>query len=124
MRNQLGLGQRTRQLYSARRFAGIRHLVLHRIEVVQIQQGNSNVSFIYDSVGITLIPVMREVNASGQSTDTIFHNVGDLVGATVHLFMVERLRAERPFSSPGELVAQIEGDIGQARSLLQGEGSR
>ena len=44
---------------------------------------------------------------------------GDLVGATVHLFMVERLREERAFSSPGELVEQIEHDVQQARSLLR-----
>jgi riboflavin kinase/FMN adenylyltransferase len=43
---------------------------------------------------------------------------GELVGEMVHLFFAERLRRERPFSTPGELVTQIERDVERARLLL------
>ena len=42
----------------------------------------------------------------------------ELGGAMLHVFLTERLRDEVPFSSPGELVAQIEEDIQRARELL------
>ncbi len=43
---------------------------------------------------------------------------GDLYGATLDIAFVARLRDERPFPSPRELVEQIERDIVAARAIL------
>jgi riboflavin kinase/FMN adenylyltransferase len=43
---------------------------------------------------------------------------GDLYGATLRVELVERIREERSFASPGELVAQIEDDVLAARRIL------
>jgi riboflavin kinase/FMN adenylyltransferase len=43
---------------------------------------------------------------------------GDLYDRTVRVAFVERLRDERRFAGPGELVAQIHADIAQARATF------
>lgn len=43
----------------------------------------------------------------------------DLYGKNIKVFFTRRLREERRFSSPGELVEQIRIDINQARTALQ-----
>jgi riboflavin kinase/FMN adenylyltransferase len=40
---------------------------------------------------------------------------GDLVGRSVELYFLERLRDERRFPSPSDLVAQIHADIEAVR---------
>jgi riboflavin kinase/FMN adenylyltransferase len=44
---------------------------------------------------------------------------GDLYGEQIHIQFVERLRAERRFSSADALRAQIEKDVANAREILQ-----
>lgn len=44
----------------------------------------------------------------------------DLYGLSIELVFVDRLRDERKFSGPEELLAQIDGDIIRAREILAG----
>jgi riboflavin kinase/FMN adenylyltransferase len=59
----------------------------------------------------------------GKSDRTVeVHILGfeaDLYGWELTIELVERLRAEMKFASPGELAAQIKQDVEQARSILE-----
>ncbi len=46
---------------------------------------------------------------------------GDIYGKNITVFFIERLRDERKFGSPAELVRQIEKDIEKARAILSQE---
>jgi riboflavin kinase/FMN adenylyltransferase len=43
---------------------------------------------------------------------------GNLYTQKIHLAFLSRLRGERKFSGPGELIEQIEKDVHQARRVL------
>jgi riboflavin kinase/FMN adenylyltransferase len=44
---------------------------------------------------------------------------GDLVGRTLSVEFVDRIREERRFAGPGELAARIEEDVAEARKILE-----
>jgi riboflavin kinase/FMN adenylyltransferase len=47
-------------------------------------------------------------------------NVGDMTGKWIAMDFVQHLRNQHKFSSPQELVAQIEKDCREAKDILQG----
>ena len=51
----------------------------------------------------------------------IFYFDGDLYGEKVRLHFVERIRDEKKFSSPEELIETIRGDIRRAKEILENE---
>ncbi len=51
----------------------------------------------------------------------IFDFNEDIYGKTLDILFIERLRDEVRFASPGELIAQIDRDIAQARKILHAE---
>jgi riboflavin kinase/FMN adenylyltransferase len=42
----------------------------------------------------------------------------DLYGKEIEIFFVARIRKEKAFASPGELIAQITKDVSEAREIL------
>ncbi len=64
----------------------------------------------------------------GGGTETVEAHLldfeGDLYGSRVRLVFAHRLREERRFAGPQELLAQIRDDVARARALLStaGEG--
>ena len=51
----------------------------------------------------------------------IFYFDGDLYGENIRLHFVERIRDEKKFSSPEELIATIREDIKKAKEILENE---
>jgi FAD synthase len=49
----------------------------------------------------------------------IFHFHGNIYGRILDVHFIERIRDEVRFTSPEELIAQIERDIARAREILQ-----
>jgi riboflavin kinase/FMN adenylyltransferase len=49
----------------------------------------------------------------------IFNFSGNLLGETLRIFFVERIRGERTFSEPASLQKQIKDDIALAKEMLK-----
>jgi riboflavin kinase/FMN adenylyltransferase len=73
---------------------------------------------VYQSV--TNIGVRPTFGKSDRTVEVhILDFEADLYGWELTIELVERLRAEMKFASPGELAAQIKQDVEQARSILE-----
>lgn len=72
--------------------------------------------------GMANIGVRPTFGAGGGRTLEVhlFGESGDLYGAELRVGFLRRLREERRFGSPGELVAQLEADRKQAERILGG----
>ncbi len=73
--------------------------------------------------GIANIGVKPTFKDEERSVEAHIFDFGkSLYGETVSLHLVEKIRDERPFDSPGELAGQIERDIVDAKKRLKREG--